>query len=721
MGVFAAREEILFAHSRARLIKTFTLAEGGEQVIHDWSGSIQLLAVADEPTRPIDSGLLLLAITCDGQQRRALPFRSYSSDASLPTGTAPRTTYPGPSAGTQSNPVVSFWFTEDITEQGAMDRYRNSKQGLGTRAIWTLWLYGADLSVVDKVREMLSSYPAQAGAPVAPKRGPLPTPPAANAELEDDPPLSSIRQAGTDAKGRTSMLADDKTNPGHGAAVSDEPSLRDSLVAVDGETGKIMGVLPCPLHLSSESATDGKADVQKSLPPTPATTSQFKLEQSSLLQGNSSTTHSVLNAGTFSPPPLPVKPFKAQVDEASTQSVAADDQGTAGHDKTEPGVYLNDIANETAVETTRPGLLVDHSEDAESDAPATAQGRPLEKYGQRAHIEKAPSNIEPAPAQRQSAETTGAEGQAVVNTTVDIGLETSDSGAALAAQDDRNSLMSDHVPRQRMNMVEVADAEDHIWQKAIDAGHLPVDGAYTHLAVPITETRDGGQAARISDAAKQMAPNPAAQHLQGGTVLLEFLTGTASGITASLVAHALVARGAESATRDTAWSLSWLSPTALWSTLTGQVGETSDPAASVSNALTTVSSATADLTSALWSVPSALLEWFGFLSPGAPASTAADPAEEGTRVERGNDDDGEWELAIPDFDPSSLASTPRPIYRRKRPAPSHETGFRLSGAAAGARDGEKQAQQRYSLVHFDADGTGRRAFFREGGFLPPCD
>ncbi len=46
-------------------------------------------------------------------------------------------------------------------------------------------------------------------------------------------------------------------------------------------------------------------------------------------------------------------------------------------------------------------------------------------------------------------------------------------------------------------------------------------------------------------------------------------------------------------------------------------------------------------------------------------------AGDGSRAE-------EWSMRIPDFDPNSLASTPRPVYRRKRPVPSAMNGFNIS-------------------------------------------
>ncbi|KAL9932987.1 hypothetical protein V8E36_008242 [Tilletia maclaganii] len=85
------------------------------------------------------------------------------------------------------------------------------------------------------------------------------------------------------------------------------------------------------------------------------------------------------------------------------------------------------------------------------------------------------------------------------------------------------------------------------------------------------------------------------------------------------------------------------------------------------------------------------------------------------------DDDDEWEVKIPDFDPNSLGSTPRPIYRRKTKSvvPSLDSGFGVAGQSRvsgpeGGRDSSID-WKRVSIVHFDAKGVGRRAILAGGG------
>ncbi|CAD6909480.1 unnamed protein product [Tilletia controversa] len=89
------------------------------------------------------------------------------------------------------------------------------------------------------------------------------------------------------------------------------------------------------------------------------------------------------------------------------------------------------------------------------------------------------------------------------------------------------------------------------------------------------------------------------------------------------------------------------------------------------------------------------------------------------------DDDDDWEVTIPDFDPNSLGSTPRPIYRRKAKSilPSSTTGFGLADQQRPAKNsngnninGNSIDWKRVSIVHFDAKGVGRRAVMGGDGF-----
>ena len=81
------------------------------------------------------------------------------------------------------------------------------------------------------------------------------------------------------------------------------------------------------------------------------------------------------------------------------------------------------------------------------------------------------------------------------------------------------------------------------------------------------------------------------------------------------------------------------------------------------------------------------------------------------QVEQGDADADEWEWAVPAFDSTTLENTPRPIYRRKKLVPSLEGNF----SARSPCDGDSDRSDRYSIVHFDHMGIARRAFTRFQG------
>lgn len=103
----------------------------------------------------------------------------------------------------------------------------------------------------------------------------------------------------------------------------------------------------------------------------------------------------------------------------------------------------------------------------------------------------------------------------------------------------------------------------------------------------------------------------------------------------------------------------------------------------------------------------------------------------------GDEDASEWEWKVPEnFEPRTgeedWKSTPRPIYRRKRPVPSLYGGFqvRQQGDSVIAEDDhrvvststvphgqltiERIQPSRYSIVHFDHEGIGRHALLNVG-------
>lgn len=176
-------------------------------------------------------------------------------------------------------------------------------------------------------------------------------------------------------------------------------------------------------------------------------------------------------------------------------------------------------------------------------------------------------------------------------------------------------------------------------------------------------------------------------------------------------------------------------PNVASSSLT-QVGPDLSAVLSRSGAVEALTSVTSSFSSAL----SGLASSAGWLFGGGAwssttSSSSADEGEAGLISDADRDADAaEWEWAVPDFHPDSLASTPRPIYRRRRPVPSPTAGFAVRQisesedpaklmAQPGARElvGSKgmNGTQRYSIIHYDAQGVGRRAFLSAAAGGPP--
>ncbi|KAN0064423.1 hypothetical protein ACQY0O_002796 [Thecaphora frezii] len=336
-----------------------------------------------------------------------------------------------------------------------------------------------------------------------------------------------------------------------------------------------------------------------------------------------------------------------------------------------------------------------------------------------------------------------------------------------------------HCSRLQMRTEDVRTIEDRVWREALEAGDLPFDAPYTHLAArglfgtkrrgqaqlapQEFELRTTGESARMGDAVTTKSggrPRAAAAanngYMQGGTVLIDFLAGS-SRIGASLIrgspyegstvdgrdtADSMVANADSAATAEAGAGgvlrMVPLLPQHLLRFFGMSATAAPLPAASTATvAATPLSSSLVNALPSLSGVASLWSDatgWMGsFFSssstgtPGASPDAAAVAGEEASRPRRDSDAD-EWEYAIPDFDPNSLASTPRPVYRRKRPIPSAIHGFNMPGSQP-SKSAEPQPQQpsteakreastydgapsRYSILHIDSFGIGRKAFLR---------
>ncbi|PWN49129.1 hypothetical protein IE53DRAFT_161785 [Violaceomyces palustris] len=176
---------LLFSHPSARLVKSIPplpppprvngrvpadqtgagrLATS-DVILSDSFGPLTISTVPD-PFNPTIS-TLVLSIGFDEHQHGAarrfvLPFRSFDvgPNAANAFNTATRITYAGLGAGRQGLDGGSFWFFEDIGEAGALDRQRWEADGVGKRAIWTLWILSSPAPVVEYIRNLLTIFPA---------------------------------------------------------------------------------------------------------------------------------------------------------------------------------------------------------------------------------------------------------------------------------------------------------------------------------------------------------------------------------------------------------------------------------------------------------------------------------------------------------------------------------------------------------------------------------
>ncbi|GAK68014.1 uncharacterized protein PAN0_032d6244 [Moesziomyces antarcticus] len=331
-----------------------------------------------------------------------------------------------------------------------------------------------------------------------------------------------------------------------------------------------------------------------------------------------------------------------------------------------------------------------------------------------------------------------------------------------------------HLRRSALRTDEVRSIEDRVWREALDASQLPIDAPYTHLAargeagfypssiLSSPRSFDDGSAIELlstEDKRRQVQRKKAELHkqnqraeriknMQGGTVLIEFLAGS-SRIGASLIRSAGYTpttsndegvHDADSNTHlsagDTASNMLSYVPVLPQHvlgffglgtrTVRTQVEETPDVSSPTLAGAYFSSLRMPSLGGLLTDASDWVTGFFGRSSVDAKPSTAVEVEGDGSKAE-------EWEYAIPDFDPNSLASTPRPVYRRKRPVPSAMNGFNISAprcsddpgkgievpappsaAAKTIQTAETASTEEagYSILHIDSLGVGRRAFLR---------
>ncbi|CAO1631068.1 unnamed protein product [Sympodiomycopsis kandeliae] len=616
------------------------------------------------------------------------------------------------------------------------------------------------------------------------------------------------------APSRTSLLAKeepvtDTLSPREERGSEVPSEYRHSLVAVDPDTGAVIGVVAHNVFLSED---DGKhtpsMSTSASATPKPSVLRPATTYRDEDALRAPSRRNSVLAGDTFAPPPLPVKAegtvrdsvdFRSDAENflsAKEYQTGAEEDNSDEDDEVHAGFTSFDGGKggtHHIVESHRPDLLVDdEDEGAASDASGSTIGGPAVKLWRKARggkegekkraAKKAAKqllknqddrrrgnlNVSEASVRTSRAETAREgddeleeddEDQEVappsvplkssrlpsletrrspsIDTlaTLDAEPETTPAGLLVdsSMESERQRRLHGHIPRADMQTAEIVSTEDNLWREAFDKGQIPVDGAYTHLAASYesTNNREEEEEEDLSlDPAARDAPElkilRKAPYLQGGTVLIEFLAG--SKITASVIKpKPSVAQGAgqgdvsnvsqeipsSSTSAGGLLSLIPALPAHIFGFLLGSSksdmggdGETDADRQPEQNEPDPPPSLLSSWTSAItnWSPTSPLSSWFTWLS-------TSDHSPKATKGEV-DDSDSEWEVAIPNFDPNSLASTPRPVYRRKRPAPSFENGFQVREQK---EKKEKALINRYSIIHFDGEGIGRRAFIADAG------
>ncbi|PWN29377.1 hypothetical protein BDZ90DRAFT_107052 [Jaminaea rosea] len=623
-------------------------------------------------------------------------------------------------------------------------------------------------------------------------------------------------------------------------------SLRHSLVAVDDATGAIVAVVAHNVELSTTSSASSHGTISSSTAPTPkpSVLRAADIYRDPDVLRSPSRKGSELGADTFAPPPIPAKDQEEAIRDsvASSANFFSAQEEISDADSSEEGDEVDEVelrngaaqqdgftsltrkAAKHGIASHRPELLRDDGEDddgAVSDASGSTVGGPAVQLWRKARggregekkraakkQEKEDRKIAEAEAKeaaireaKEAAEREAKAKEQVKNTEKTLprpaqrdsiatleDLSPQETTPATNADDTlaaetHKLLLHGHVPRALMCTTDFVSAEDRVWREAIEAGHLPIDGAYTHLvalpgtspsavATPIEEKDEGEDDLSLDPAARdaQEIRLPARKYLQGGTVLIEFLAG-GSRIGASLLGTSGPEEQEEEAIKGTSegaapaassngngvLSLIPALPSHFlaYFTAAASASTTALPSAASSSWETATTLATGSRNLLATSVTSAISGISGFTSyalsaPGALMSWFAMPDEPILSASKEEEEDDDWEYAIPDFDPTSLASTPRPVYRRKRPAPSFEAGFNvrragdsndetaIKGKEGGddaaqlapipssfsrrtgqqaLRDAQRspQAEQRYSIIHFDGDGVGRRAFFRGEG------
>lgn len=383
-------------------------------------------------------------------------------------------------------------------------------------------------------------------------------------------------------------------NSEHPLASSNSASWRNSLVAVDNQSGEIVGILAHNVTLtgiqSKESPGLSSSEEEEDEIPTPSqiiqrsTHTYFDKSQKPKLLKAATAYHdpdvrprsregSVLGEDTFAPPPVPEKPdFLRDGEDDDNESEAGFSDGEA---------IENQVRTRAKhVEAHRPDLLRDgdhheRGDDLASDVSGSTIGGPAVQLWNKARGGKQGEQKRKQKKEKKLADKQRAiDERAAIKTKLPITASKSEkiepvsikaessiaiepineianvsSSPAPAAQtppsiETVNAARANRGGRRRDQMAtsQVQSIEDRVWQSALENESLPIDAPYTHLPFQstkpkpetINETSEEGGLEMKHQKQQQRSIYPLAnQIMQGNSVLIEFLAG--SRIAASII------------------------------------------------------------------------------------------------------------------------------------------------------------------------------------------
>ncbi|KDN45892.1 hypothetical protein K437DRAFT_256414 [Tilletiaria anomala UBC 951] len=332
----------------------------------DWRGTLYLDTVQDPFTRDIST--LVLSIDRSGKdatqaasygaaRRCVLPFRSYNAQDAInrSEGHKPqalREVFLGLTYPTLGAVHSSFWFYEDASERGAMERAALEGQGAGRRAVWTCFVPGT-WQEFTRLKDILEHFPQQSLTKANEPRE-------VAVSHEEQERLSDVRKSlfwdnlMPDASHLDNALPSDRAThspdgikaPSSLAAACENAisrsatlrrqldrsrlsAYRNSLIAVDNGTGEILGVVATDVHLqgndglpltpNSISSEEGAEAITPDREQPEWTPTNIQAPSSILRPASKysdpddervrppSRARSILKEETFAPPPLPIK------------------------------------------------------------------------------------------------------------------------------------------------------------------------------------------------------------------------------------------------------------------------------------------------------------------------------------------------------------------------------------------------------------------------------